>query len=356
MPELILADAFPATTGFVIGGDNTVKPVTEGEYCKFSLGTGEGRDELSVNNGTSAQKWEEGESFYNSWKETVTAPYGYGGSGKHGTIWQLKGIEDFPAGGGKPSPYVALELSNYGGNGNGLYLIKEAATETKILSAAALENIEIHVQMWCLVSKSKAGKLLIKVNGTTVYEVSGWNTLEADSTWAFIKTGIYAGSASASRTRKIREFVLWRSPEWAVDPEGEEEEGPVTGPPKEVETVAASSITRTSARLKGKANPNGIATVMWMRYGLTEDLSTAGAYSVTEDVGIGEDDIQTSIEQIVESLPPGTKVWFKAGAEQPSVGSSTKTFGSVLNFTTLKGVGPVIVAPGRAQRGLRMRR
>lgn len=205
----ILVDHFPSLEGYISGSDNTSKPFGEGDSCVFRLGTSEGRSELSINNGSEQQKWREGERYLWEGKLTVPGGYGYGGTGsKHSTIWQFKGLES-----GAGSPHIALELLNYNNQGNGLYVQDNnyagtAAYIYKLLPADQIENQEILVQIEVLVSKEKRGRYVIWVDGKKVAEKTSTNTLQPISNYGFIKFGIYAGSAGASRELKVRDQKL----------------------------------------------------------------------------------------------------------------------------------------------------
>lgn len=204
--KVLLEDAFPSMSGFVQGSDNTSKPIGEGEYCIFRLGTGSGRSELSINNGSEAQKWREGERFLLEGKLTVAPGFGWGGPGRHCTIVQFKGLES-----GDGSPQISLELGDYG-QGPGLCvqdLNRSTNRNFLVVPDEQLIGDEVLVQLEVTVSKQKKGRYALRVDGKLVAEGVETNTLQTISAYGFIKLGIYAGSASAPRELKFRDVRLF---------------------------------------------------------------------------------------------------------------------------------------------------
>src|SRR5262249_48355225 len=93
-------------------------------------------------------------------------------------------------------------------------------------------------------------------------------------------------------------------------------------------TLAASSITSTSAVLNGLFNPDGAATVAWFQYGLTTNYSnTSSSFSLPAT------NAAFSTNFAISGLSPGTLYHFQAFASN-SLGSVK---GADVTFTTLAG-------------------
>lgn len=183
------------------GSDNETLPVCHPDgTCTIGLGPGQGRTELSINNGTDAQKWTEGERLLT--KETFYVPVGfpYGGPGKHCTIQQFR--QSSPAG----SPLLSLELGDYG-KGNGLYLHdKTQGDEYRfVLSATAIEGLRLVTELEIVTSRiGNGGYSLACGLATVLNDVGGAltrnnvNTIPPGASYAYIKTGLYRSPISSA--------------------------------------------------------------------------------------------------------------------------------------------------------------
>ena len=90
-------------------------------------------------------------------------------------------------------------------------------------------------------------------------------------------------------------------------------------------TDSANAITRTSANLNGRVNPDSANTSIWFEYGVTTDLGTATSFS---SIG-GGNNLQSETVS-VSGLTPATKYYFRVMA-QNQFGTVA---GSIQNFTT----------------------
>ncbi len=108
-----------------------------------------------------------------------------------------------------------------------------------------------------------------------------------------------------------------------------------------VVTDDASSVTPTSATLRGSVSPNGLSTTRWFEYG-----TTTGYGSKTSSVSAGSGAGATSVSAAVKNLKAATTYHFRLVAQN----SSGKTFGADKTFATVgapaaqtaaaQGVGP----------------
>lgn len=98
-----------------------------------------------------------------------------------------------------------------------------------------------------------------------------------------------------------------------------------TGTAPTTSTSAATSITKTTANLNGKINPNGTDTTYWFEYGTTAELG-----SVTDFQSAGNSKTASSVAVSVSNLKPATKYYFRLNA-QNQFGTIN---GQILNFTT----------------------
>ena len=93
-----------------------------------------------------------------------------------------------------------------------------------------------------------------------------------------------------------------------------------------ITTLAASTVTPTSATLNATANPNGSATTVYFEYGPTTDYGNVGATNtLATDLGDAQ-----AITQVISGLLPGTTLHFQAVA-QNSLGTC---FGGDSTFIT----------------------
>jgi MYXO-CTERM domain-containing protein len=99
-------------------------------------------------------------------------------------------------------------------------------------------------------------------------------------------------------------------------------------------SLAATSVSSSSATLNGSGNPNGAATTGWFRYSATNPGTCSDTFGTrapaTGGSALGSGTSTTSFSQPASSLNPGTTYFFCA-ITQNSVGTS---LGSVLSFTT----------------------
>ncbi|MEZ4295071.1 MAG: MYXO-CTERM sorting domain-containing protein [Polyangiaceae bacterium] len=108
--------------------------------------------------------------------------------------------------------------------------------------------------------------------------------------------------------------------------------------PPAVVTSPPTSVTATSANLKGSANPNGDATIAWFRYDTVDPVECNDAFGTRFpdmdgfDAGAGTDPVPYS--EPLTGLQPGVKYFYCAVAEN----SKGKGFGKVQFFVT--GVAP----------------
>jgi hypothetical protein len=106
---------------------------------------------------------------------------------------------------------------------------------------------------------------------------------------------------------------------------------PVGGVPT-AQTLAASSLTRTSANLNGNVTPNKVATTYWFEFGTTANLGNTSAL-----VGVSDTGTEASISMPITGLDPATTYYFRMDA-QNQFGTVN---GSILTFKT---DGPVAIA------------
>lgn len=108
---------------------------------------------------------------------------------------------------------------------------------------------------------------------------------------------------------------------------------PPVGSAPTTQTTAASGVSRTTANLNGRVNPNSAATTYWFEYGETTAL---GNVTASQSAGSGTALANASVS--ISDLQPLTKYYFRLNA-QNQFGTVN---GAILNFTT---TGPA--APGR---------
>ncbi len=97
-------------------------------------------------------------------------------------------------------------------------------------------------------------------------------------------------------------------------------------------TLAATSVSRTSANINGQVTPNKAATKYWFEYGTTPSF---GTISSIESVGDGSAVVAASAA--LANLAPATTYYFRLNA-QNQFGTIS---GSILNFTT---TGPAVTS------------
>lgn len=92
-----------------------------------------------------------------------------------------------------------------------------------------------------------------------------------------------------------------------------------------VTTLAASSVTGTSAALNGSVNPNGVFTTAWFEWGTSSTLAT---YMSTATQWAGSGGNAVAISAALSGLTAGTTYYFRVAASN-SAGTSR---GSILSF------------------------
>ncbi|MFA7201528.1 MAG: fibronectin type III domain-containing protein [Candidatus Paceibacterota bacterium] len=95
------------------------------------------------------------------------------------------------------------------------------------------------------------------------------------------------------------------------------------------QTIAADTITSTSARLNGSVNPGSLTTTYWFEYGTDQTLGSRSATQSTNG------SVVQAISGSISGLVANTTYYFRAVA-QNSKGTS---YGSILNFSTTNGNG-----------------
>ncbi len=90
-------------------------------------------------------------------------------------------------------------------------------------------------------------------------------------------------------------------------------------------TDAATNVSRATANLNGRVNPNNSDTSYWFEYGETTDLGTATAF---QSAGSGNNSVNASVS--LSGLTPLTKYYFRLNA-QNQFGTVN---GAIVSFTT----------------------
>lgn len=104
-------------------------------------------------------------------------------------------------------------------------------------------------------------------------------------------------------------------------------------------TIAASTLTRTTANLNGQVTANSTNASYWFEYGETSDFGNTTAFQSVGTLAAGQ-----NVSISVSDLKPATKYYFRMNA-QNQYGTVN---GAIMNFTT---AGPVaILAPTVATR------
>lgn len=99
-----------------------------------------------------------------------------------------------------------------------------------------------------------------------------------------------------------------------------------TGNAPTTTSTAATDVTRTTANLNGRVNPNGAEATYWLEYGTSSDLGSVTAF---QSAGSGSSASAVSVS--VSNLQPLTKYFFRLNA-QNQFGTIN---GAILNFTTM---------------------
>ena len=188
--------------GFVLGTDNDTKPTTSIDgKCAFTLNPGQGRSELSINSGTDAQKWTEGETLLI--KETFYVPTGfpYGGPGSHCTIQQFR--QNTSAG----SPLLSLELGDYG-EGKGLYLHDKSKGDEYLFVTAVSPALPLRTELEIVTSRTGKGFYALGVDGTPSWSRTDISTIPPEASYAYIKTGLYRTPIQGTSQLKISDISV----------------------------------------------------------------------------------------------------------------------------------------------------
>jgi len=91
-------------------------------------------------------------------------------------------------------------------------------------------------------------------------------------------------------------------------------------------TLAAESITTTSARVRGQASPNGASTIVFFQYGTTTNYTQS-----TGAGGVGAGSTPVLFDSVLNGLT-GSTVYFYRAVASNSIGI---TYGGNLSFTTM---------------------
>ena len=98
-----------------------------------------------------------------------------------------------------------------------------------------------------------------------------------------------------------------------------------TGIAPTTSTNSATDIERTTAKLNGNINPNGLETTLWFEYGFTSELGSVTAF---QSAGSGNSSVP--VVAAILNLQPLTKYYFRLNANN----QFGTTNGQVLSFTT----------------------
>ncbi|MFT3746473.1 MAG: MBG domain-containing protein [Pyrinomonadaceae bacterium] len=109
------------------------------------------------------------------------------------------------------------------------------------------------------------------------------------------------------------------------------------GAPPTISTIAATSVTTTTADLNGTANPNDLATTAWYRYSTTNPGTCNDTFGTRAPaaggISVGSGNTNVAFAQGITGLVPGT-TYFYCAIGQNSLGTS---FGTLLQFTAAGG-------------------
>lgn len=95
-------------------------------------------------------------------------------------------------------------------------------------------------------------------------------------------------------------------------------------------TLAASSVTRTTANLNGSVDPNQNATEYWFEYGTTQNLGNTVGF-----ISVGSGDVKVPVSASIAGLEPLTTYYFRVNAQNQ--------FGTVNGtIQSLKTAGPAV--------------
>lgn len=116
--------------------------------------------------------------------------------------------------------------------------------------------------------------------------------------------------------------------EYTYDPAGNRLQEKITTAAKlpKVVTGQATQVKKTSAKLNGTVNPNGLSTTARFEYG-----KNSGVYTRKTRAKKITGDLDVSVNSTIRGLSPGKKYYYRLAAEN-NAGAS---YGSELSFTTL---------------------
>ncbi len=104
---------------------------------------------------------------------------------------------------------------------------------------------------------------------------------------------------------------------------------PAEGTPPTANTNAGTNVTRTSATLNGRVDPNSSATTYWFEYGADTSFG-----SITAFTSAGSDDTSLAVSATLNGLAPQTKYFFRVNAQN--------------RFGTVNGTTQNLTTPGPA--------
>lgn len=163
----------------------------------------------------------------------------------------------------------------------------------------------------------KSGSYLVGSGRTTLYTPAYITGLRSNTNYYF---RLVASNALGTVNGSTYEFKTNTTP-------------PPQGMAPTTTTQSESDVTKTTANLQGKINPNGSETSFWFEYG-----TTSGLGSVTAIQSTGSGNVTLPISVSVSNLQPLTKYYFRLNA-QNQFGTVN---GQMLNFTT-KGQGVSLI-------------
>jgi len=109
----------------------------------------------------------------------------------------------------------------------------------------------------------------------------------------------------------------------------------------QVETLTATEITASGGRIRGRVNPRGLETEVWLEWGFDSQLSEP--FSSGDFPFLAPDAESTLFTALLEDLEEESLVFFRVVAEN----AAGRSLGAIFSFTTLPyGISAVEVTPG----------